>query len=308
VHPRQLKTFLAVARHGNITRAAGEVHLAQSSVTDQIQALEAEMGAPLFERMRAGIALTEAGRAFLPFAERIVLIEEEARFAVRTAAGVTSDTLSIGTLETIASGKLAALLPGFAAAHPDIAIKLVVASSGDLSRQLAAGDLDLTLIFHGSGADDRFKSRRVGEEPLALIAPISFEGRGELGFDRLVREPFIATAQGCTYRRLFEAGFGAAGLSPPAPAAEVASIGAIVQMVAAGAGLALVPRLALAGNAGGERIVELDWPRAAPAAPLHLFWRRGTIRRRSIAAFLDFARTAFRSAGDRPRHAARPPS
>ncbi|MBB5041180.1 LysR family transcriptional regulator [Shinella fusca] len=307
MHPRQLKTFLAVARCGNITRAAAEVHLAQSSVSDQIQALEAEMETALFHRARSGITLTEAGRAFLPFAERLVLIGEEARIAVRQASGIAADTLSIGTLETIAASKLAMLLPKFAATHPDIAIRVTVASSGELSRQLAAGDLDLALSFFGPGADDRFKSRKVADEPLVLIAPASCHDGGG-GFDRLAREAFIATARGCTYRRMFEEGFEAAGFASPTPAAEVASIGAIVQMVAAGGGLALVPRLALAGNAGADRVTELEWPRADAAAPLHLFWRHGTVRRRAIAAFLDFARTGLRSADARLRHAAPSPS
>ena len=303
MHPRQLRTFLAVARCGNITRAAAEVHLAQSSVSDQIQALETEMETALFDRARSGITLTEAGRALLPFAERLVLIGEEARIAVRQAAGVTADMLSIGTLETIAAGKLAAMLPDFAASYPDISIRLIVASSGELSRQLAAGDLDLALTFFGPGADDRFKSRKVADEPLVLIATASFGDRGG-DFGRLAGEAFIATAKGCTYRRMLEEGFTAAGFEPPVPAAEVASIGAIVQMVAAGGGLALVPRLAIAGNAGAGRIKELEWPQAGAAAPLHLLWRQGTVRRRAIAAFLDFTRTGLRSADDHLPHAA----
>lgn len=113
MHPRLLKTFLAVARSRNITRAADAVHLAQSSVSDQIQALEAELGAALFTRSKSGLELTPAGLALKPIAEELLRLDGEARAAVLAAAGRTSGALTIGALETIASARLAPWLPGF---------------------------------------------------------------------------------------------------------------------------------------------------------------------------------------------------
>ena len=90
MHPRLLKTFLAVARHRNITRAAREVHLAQSSVSDQIQSLENELGVALFIRSRHGLDLTAAGEALKPYAEEILQLAEEARIAVEARMGTTA--------------------------------------------------------------------------------------------------------------------------------------------------------------------------------------------------------------------------
>jgi DNA-binding transcriptional LysR family regulator len=81
MHPRLLKTFLAVARHRNITRAAREVHLAQSSVSDQIQSLESELGVTLFTRSRQGLDLTASGAALKPYAEEILQLPSEPNVA-----------------------------------------------------------------------------------------------------------------------------------------------------------------------------------------------------------------------------------
>lgn len=104
--PRQLKTFLAVTRHGNLTRAAAEVNLSQSSLSDQIQVLEEELGAELFLRSRQGVALTAAGAALKAYAEEILALNDEAKGAVRAAAGNAERSVSVGTLETIAAERL----------------------------------------------------------------------------------------------------------------------------------------------------------------------------------------------------------
>ena len=76
---RHLRTFAAVASTLNITRAAEQVHLAQSSVTEQIQTLEADLGTALFDRARRGLQLTEAGRRLLEFAEPLLTLADDAR-------------------------------------------------------------------------------------------------------------------------------------------------------------------------------------------------------------------------------------
>src|SRR5260221_2188058 len=100
-----LKTFLAVAHSRNITRAAAEVHLAQSSVSDQVQLFEAELGTNLFTRSKMGLELTQAGEVLKPYAEEILALMDEARAAVEARAGQAAGPLPLGAFETIASGK-----------------------------------------------------------------------------------------------------------------------------------------------------------------------------------------------------------
>ncbi|TIS20010.1 LysR family transcriptional regulator, partial [Mesorhizobium sp.] len=90
MHPRLLKTFLAVARTRKVTRAAGELNLAQSSVSDQIQALEAELGATLFIRSRQGLDLTPAGEALQPYAEELLALADDARAAIDATKAETA--------------------------------------------------------------------------------------------------------------------------------------------------------------------------------------------------------------------------
>jgi len=96
LHPRLLKTFLAVARSRNVTHAAKEVHLAQSSVSDQIQSLEAELRTSLFARSRSGLRLTPAGETLKSYAQDILALADEGRAAVQATAGQMAGSVTIG--------------------------------------------------------------------------------------------------------------------------------------------------------------------------------------------------------------------
>jgi DNA-binding transcriptional LysR family regulator len=313
MHPRLLKTFLAVARTGNVTRAAAEVNLAQSSVSDQIQALEAELGAGLFTRSRQGLELTPAGAALKPYAEELLALADEARGAIDAASGQTTGSLSIGALETIAAARLAGWLAGFRAAHPDIDIKLKIAGTGELLRRLGEGEIDVAFCFDrsDSGAlDERFARRSVAAEPLALIAPPG-ENRAEVDLATLAERQFVATETGCVYRHMIDHAFAEAGLGKPALAVEAGSIDAIAGLVAQGAGLALVPRLAVAAALERGQVSEMTWPGPVRTADLVMIWRRRRVQPPALKLLLgemgeDFATVT--PAGGRPRHAASLPS
>jgi DNA-binding transcriptional LysR family regulator len=313
MHPRLLKTFLAVARTGNVTRAAAEVNLAQSSVSDQIQALEAELGADLFTRSRQGLELTPAGVALKPYAEELLALADEARGAIDAASGRTSGQLSIGALETIAAARLAGWLAGFRAAHPDIDIKLKIAGSGELLRRLGEGEIDVAFCFDRSGADEmdrRFARRVVSAEPLALIAPPG-ENRTEIDLATLAEKHFVATEAGCVYRAMVDKAFAEAGLGKPSLAAEAGSIDAIAGLVAAGAGFGLVPRLAVATAIDRGEVAELNWPGPVGAADLIMIWRRRRVQPPALKLLLSEIGEGFAvvtPAGARPRHAASLPS
>ncbi|TIS95506.1 LysR family transcriptional regulator, partial [Mesorhizobium sp.] len=217
MHPRLLKTFLAVARWRNITRAAEEIHLAQSSVSDQIQTLETELGTALFTRSKQGLQLTPAGATLKPYAQDILMLAEEARAAVGVTAGHSAGSVTIGALETIASAKLARWLPDFQAAHPDIDLRLKVAGSGDLMRKLEDGEIDVAFCFDRDGfekIDERLARRTLSAEPLILVVPPGEAAmRGDL--TALGNMSFVVTEAGCIYRHLFDKAFAEAGLASP---------------------------------------------------------------------------------------------
>ncbi|CDX59156.1 Transcriptional regulator, LysR family [Mesorhizobium plurifarium] len=317
MHPRLLKTFLAVARTRNVTRAAEQVNLAQSSVSDQIQALETELGASLFTRSRQGLDLTPAGEALKPYAEDLLALAFDARAAVNNTKAGTAGSLSIGALETIASARLAGWLAGFRAAHAGIDIKLKVAGSGELLRRLEDGEIDVALCFErapeleDAGKPDlRFARRVVAAEPLALIVPPG-DNRADVDLAALAEKHFVATETGCVYRAMVDKAFAEAGLGKPSLAAEAGSIDAIAGLVAAGAGFGLVPRLAVAAAIDRGEVAELAWPGPVRSADVVMMWRRRRVQPPALKALLTAVGEGFvpvKSDAARPRHAASLPS
>ncbi|MEF0940707.1 LysR family transcriptional regulator [Rhizobium sp. BR 362] len=307
MHPRLLKTFLTVARTRNFTRAAEDVHLAQSSVSDQIQSLETELGTELFVRSRSGLKLTAAGETLRHYAEEILVLTDEARAAVEASSKRMTGTVTIGALETIASVKLAQWLSAFQSDHPDIELRLKVAGSGDLLRKLEDGEIDVAFCFDRDRLDERLAKRRISAEPLILIAPPAKEPATKSGdLAALASMSFVVTEVGCAYRRLFDNAFDEAGIAAPKLAAEVGSIGTIARLVAAGAGVSLVPRLAVADHLDRGEIIEMPWPGPKRTVSLMMIWRRRRVQPPALKLLLAAAGDGFAPAKPtdvHPRHA-----
>jgi DNA-binding transcriptional LysR family regulator len=306
MQPRVLKTFLAVARHGNVTRAAQDVHLAQSSVSDQLQALEAELDAQLFTRTRQGLRLTAAGEALAAHAREILARIDEAKSAVAVAAGRATGTVTLGALETIAATRLASWMAAFRQAHPSIGLKLEVMGSGELLRAVGNGSIDAAFCFERGALDPRLASRQLMREPLVLIAaPGSQDAQDEFAATT-TSAPFVATGQGCVYRHLFDAAFARAGVAPPTPVVEADSVRAIVRLVVAGAGMGLVPRMAVADELARGELQEIAWPDPDAAACLLMVWRRQRTLPPALTHVLDHASAglAVTPADDRLPHGA----
>lgn len=279
MHPRLLKTFLAVARHRNITRAARDVHLAQSSVSDQIQSLESELGVALFIRSRHGLDLTAAGEALKPYAEEILQLADEARIAVEAMTGTTAATVTVGALETIAAVKLPQWLAAFQGDHPEIGLRLKIAGSDALLRQLEESEIDVAFCFDKGGLDERLARRTISAEPLVLVASAEHAPPSRPNdLAALAAMRFVVTETGCVYRHLFDTAFAETGVAAPRLAAEVGSVGAIAGLVATGVGMGLVPRLAVAEALDRGEIVELPWPGLARTASLVMIWRRRRVQ------------------------------
>jgi DNA-binding transcriptional LysR family regulator len=314
---RHLKTFAAVASTLNMTRAAQRVHLAQSSVTEQIQALEGDVGAALFDRSRRGLQLTEAGRTLLAYCEDLLALADEARAAVADAAGISGGRLTVGALETLCAHRLSPILAQFGQTHPAVALQLKVAGSGALRNAVRVGEMDVCFAFGQAARDDGLRTEEIAEEPLVIIAPrrrpgnvpgnipgnIPGNATGLTTAD-LAGTAFLVTETGCVYRRMFEDAFPPDRPGRPRIAGEFNSVAALRSLVAAGAGCALVPRLV--AEEAGDTVTCLPWTGSHATVPITMSWRARRVQPKVVGLFLDAARGHFRAlrpADDRHPHA-----
>jgi hypothetical protein len=170
---------------------------------------------------------------------------------------------------------------------------LKVAGSGDLLRKLEDGEIDVAFCFDRDGfekgaLDERFAKRVISVEPLILVVPPGEVAmRGDLA--ALGNMRFVITETGCVYRHLFDKAFAEAGLASPKIAAEVGSIDTIARLVAAGAGLGLVPRLAVVDALDRGEIIEMPWPGAVRTACLVMIWRRRRVQPPALKLLLAAA-------------------
>jgi DNA-binding transcriptional LysR family regulator len=307
---RHLKTFQAVASTLNVTRAAEQVHLSQSSVTEQIQALEADLGTALFDRSRRRLQLTEAGRRLLEYAGDLLALADQARAAVADAADLTTGTLTIGALETLCANWLPPILARYRAGHPTVHLKLKVAGSGELRNGARNGVMDVCFAFGAEHFEPGLQYEPLAEEDLVVIAPPGhrLEGREVIQVEDLAGEPFLVTETGCIYRQMFESAFPAGSAGRPPVAGEFSSIAAIRRLVETGVGCALVPRL-VASEADGS-LVASPWGGDVRSVPISMIWRRQPVQPPVLRHFLSAVRQSFatiRPGDARPRHAARFP-
>jgi DNA-binding transcriptional LysR family regulator len=304
---RNLRIFAAVASTLNVTRAARQVHLAQSSVTEQIQTLEADLGTALFDRSRRRLQLTEAGRRLLDYAGPLLALADDARAAVADAAGLVAGTLTIGGLETLCGSFLPGLLARFRRQFPLVGLTLRAAGSAELRNGVRNGALDLCFAFGAASPDRDLRSEAVGQDRLVIIVPQAHRlaKRETVGLTDLTNEPFLVTETGCVYRRIFDEAFAAAGSPLPPITGEVGSLAAILRMVEAGLGCALVPSLAVAQ--APSTIAMRPWGGHEHVVPIVMTWRGRPVLRPALRALLDMARAgdhATKPAGVRRRHAA----
>lgn len=237
---RQLKTLLAIIESGSFSRAAEAVHLTVSAVSQQIQALEQEVGAPLFDRTSRPPRLTAAGQQMVELADQMVRAAENAIDAIsgRKLIG----TLSIGSVRTSALSLLPRAMVRMSAAHPDLRIKLRVASSETMLQDVLAGRLDAAMIAEHGNFPAALRWRPFLREPLWVIAP---PGSPRLSAQALLTTfPFIRFRANVPLAHMVDLELARLNL-PLNEVAEIDTIAAITSCVANGLGVSVVPQVAI---------------------------------------------------------------
>jgi DNA-binding transcriptional LysR family regulator len=164
--PRRLNYFLAVAAHGRMAKAADALGVAQPTLSQQIRALEDDLGTVLFDRTSQGMQLTETGRSLREHAQRLMVQTQAARTAIAELEGGMTGTLRVGIIHTYSTAFLPKMIASFSRQYPSVRLNVEVGSAFDVERRILSGHLDLAIAFDPPqyaelGVDRLFEERLV---------------------------------------------------------------------------------------------------------------------------------------------------
>jgi DNA-binding transcriptional LysR family regulator len=265
----ELQIFKTVAEQGGITRAAAALHRVQSNVTTRVKQLEERLGAKLFHRQGRKLVLSSEGRLLLDYAERLLRLSTEAQAAVK---GHTLHGLfRLGSLESTAAARLPPVLAAYHRAHPGVRLELVTGTSGALVDKVLRGDIEAAFVAEPFPTKN-LEMQHVFTEELVLITPRS-HGRVTTAKE-LEQRVVLAFPTGCSYRRRLESWLGRSSVVAER-VMEYGSYHAITACVAAGGGIAVVPRSVLRVVGAENQLAVHALPQQVSKARTMLVWPRG---------------------------------
>src|ERR1700730_1406366 len=248
-----MQGFLEVARRGNVARAAEALYVSQPPLPARLHALEAELGEKLFVRTRQGMRLTDAGRAFLPFAERATQAVKEGREAISELNSASAGHLVMASAPAVSTYLLPPLLERFAAAHPRVEVAVRTGHSEEVLQMVLKSEVQL-----GLGRDLRHHDIDLipfyEEELQLMVAPgHHFAERKAVTMADLAGEQLILFDRTSSYYELTQASFASAGLVPRSMF-ELDNIEATKKMVERRLGVAPLPRTAVAVEVAADSL------------------------------------------------------
>ena len=263
----RLRVFVEVAKQGSISAAAEELSYTQSAVSQQIAALEAETGVTLIERLPRGVRLTTAGSTLLAHAEGILGRLAAAEADLEAIAGLRGGQLRMASFPTAGATLMPLAIAMFRAQHPEVELTLAEGEPEDIAPRLYAGEFDLALLFEFPGAREpagvAHQSVRLLEDPMYVALRNDHPLASKLGLSLadLRDEQWVQTSAPSPCARHVVRSCLAAGFEPIVTF-ESDDYETIQGLVAAGVGVALIPRLALTRVHRGIRVRAL-----APRSP-----------------------------------------
>ena len=208
---RQLVYAEAVARHRHFTRAAEELHVAQSALSHQIRRLEAELGAELFERSSRSVAVTEVGEAVAARARSILGEVDGVRQEVDELRGLVRGRVSIGAMLPAGKVEVPSLLVGFSEAYPGIEVDLYEGTAGDMHRHLRDGTVDAAFSLLSGEEPEGTEALRLSEEQVvAAFPPGAAPERERVSAADLAGRPLVIPRSGSAIKEAVDRFFGRA--------------------------------------------------------------------------------------------------
>ncbi|NTW02549.1 MAG: LysR family transcriptional regulator [Oscillochloris sp.] len=245
---RHLRYFEAVARHSHVTRAAAELHIAQPALSKQISQLEHELGVALFDRVGRNVRLTEAGEALLPHARAVMAQVEAARAEMAERIGLRKGRATVGAPPTVGNQLLPPVLAAFNRRYAGIDLRLHEAGVQTLLDLLETGLTDVAVVTLPVDDENLTVLPLFTEEMvIAVWRDHRLATRQEVTIGELRDEPWVLSPENYELRETVLGACERAGFVPRG-VLDGGETDTLVRFVAAGIGIALVPRLAVHGE------------------------------------------------------------
>lgn len=296
---QKLQIFCEVARHKSFTRAAEALYLTQPTVSQQVQALERQIGAQLFERLAKEVYLTEAGRVLYGKAINLLSLANEAEQAVREAAGVSAGKLDLGVGVTLATYVLPELLRRFkltynATNNGTVRFDITLGNTENLAQKLLKNEVDLALIGSPMEVHPLLESHPFLEDKLVLVVgesdPWAAEGRNSASLNELGNRVLLIRERGSALQAFVQQMLEQSHAHPD-NFLVMANLEAIKRSVEIGLGAAVVPALSVRREIEAGRLHLLNIEGAEVGRTFIYAHHKDKELTRSARAFLELVKT-----------------
>ena len=284
---RQLYTFRTIAALGSFNKTADALNYAQSTVSEQIKALEGGLGVTLFNRDRKNISLTPAGELFLKYAQKMINLEEEIRTEIKECEEVHG-SLSIRIPETISTYYLPPVLKKFKDCFPHVDFHFDSCSSHGLLEELRSGIINLAFLITKEFRDVDLEIYTLIEVPLMMVTypknPTAAKSCVQL--TEIKNEPIFVTSSDCNYFKILEQLFIDQKIKL-STLYRINSIEAIKQNIIAGTGVALLSKIAVHEEISKGSLVELHLEKGPLSANMVMIRLKNKWHPPILEAFMD---------------------
>ena len=271
---KQLRYFEALARHGHFGRAAEDCAISQPALSMQMKEMQEQLGAALFERGPRQIRLTGFGEEIAGRARDILRAVDELGELARAARDRMVGRLRLGIIPTIAPYLLPGLIAALGQQHAGLDIHVRETLTQTLLRELADGRID-TAIVALPVSEPAFEEVALFTEEFVLVRPAEEEGRPVPNAEALRRMRLLLLEEGHCFREQ-ALSFCDVQRTRPRELLDASSLSTLVQMVGAGIGVTLIPRMAVAVETRSAAVSIARFPAPRPSRTIGMIWRRSS--------------------------------
>jgi len=286
---RHLRTIVAVARHRSFTKAAEELHLAQSAISQQIRRLEVELGIEVFRRTSRSVEVTEEGKIVLAHAHRVLAEMDDFHNELEELSGLLRGTVRIGGTWPFGPYDLFGVLADFRAQHPGVAVHMIEDTQEQMLTMVRDDELDCAFASVDPDAiGEDFAATLLWEDEFVVVASVDhpIASSSHITFEQIASEDLITHRENSSLRRRLEATLGRRGLEPRI-GFICTEMSAVRALASHGLGVAVLPRSV--AEQDGPPIVIRPFRPEPVTWPIALVWRASRRQPPAAKVFLALA-------------------